>query len=192
MVTRFVAFDCETTGTDPERDAIVTIGAVSIQNAEIVLEDAFDAMIKMDHATSSIVVHGITPAEAAEGVSPAEAVDAFLNYVGQSVLVGHHVGFDKRIVDRTAQKHLQRRLSNPALDTMRMTLALQEAGRLEAGEAGRFDLDGLCERFGIVPHDRHTASGDAFITAQIFLQLFRFIQKAGLRWQDLLEKEENP
>lgn len=185
---RFVAFDCETTGIDPERDAIITIGAVSIQAEEIILENAFEALVKMDYATPSVVVHGITPAEAAEGLEAPEAVTAFLEYVGDAVLVGHHVGFDKRIVQRIAQEQLHADLPNPALDTMRMTLALQEAGQLEAEEPSRFDLDSLCERFGIVPHDRHTASGDAFITAQIFLLLFRLVRKAGIRWEELLEK----
>jgi DNA polymerase-3 subunit epsilon len=32
-------------------------------------------------------------------------------------------------------------------------------------------LDALCDMFGVIPHGRHTASGDAFLTAQIFLRL---------------------
>jgi DNA polymerase III epsilon subunit-like protein len=27
--------------------------------------------------------------------------------------------------------------------------------------------------FGVIPHDRHTASGDAFMTAQVFLRLLK-------------------
>jgi DNA polymerase-3 subunit epsilon len=42
-----------------------------------------------------------------------------------------------------------------------------------------FSLDSLCGRFGIEAHDRHTAGGDAFITAQIFIRLLRLARKAG-------------
>jgi len=42
-----------------------------------------------------------------------------------------------------------------------------------------FSLDGLCEMFGVAPHDRHTAGGDAFITAQIFLRLLRAARRTG-------------
>ena len=42
-----------------------------------------------------------------------------------------------------------------------------------------FSLDHLCQRFGVVPHDRHTAAGDAFITAQVFQRLLRLARKAG-------------
>jgi DNA polymerase III epsilon subunit-like protein len=31
--------------------------------------------------------------------------------------------------------------------------------------------------FGVTPHDRHTAGGDAFITAQVFLRLLRAAHK---------------
>jgi len=33
--------------------------------------------------------------------------------------------------------------------------------------------------FGVVPHDRHTASGDAFITAQVFLRLLKLAARHG-------------
>jgi hypothetical protein len=33
--------------------------------------------------------------------------------------------------------------------------------------------------FDVVPHDRHTASGDAFLTAQVFLRLLRLAARHG-------------
>jgi DNA polymerase-3 subunit epsilon len=57
---------------------------------------------------------------------------------------------------------------------MDLTLHLERDGAF-AGQPPirRFTLDALGERFGVVPHDRHTAAGDAFITAQVFLRLVR-------------------
>ena len=43
----------------------------------------------------------------------------------------------------------------------------------------QFTLEALCEMFGVVPHDRHTASGDAFITAQVFLRLLKLAAQSG-------------
>ena len=37
----------------------------------------------------------------------------------------------------------------------------------------------LCDLFAVRPHDRHTASGDAFITAQIFLKLLKLGRRLG-------------
>jgi DNA polymerase-3 subunit epsilon len=42
-----------------------------------------------------------------------------------------------------------------------------------------FTLDGLCEMFGVAMHDRHTAGGDAFLTAQVFLRLLRAAKPVG-------------
>jgi DNA polymerase-3 subunit epsilon len=44
---------------------------------------------------------------------------------------------------------------------------------------GRLSLEALGDMFQVIPHDRHTAGGDAFITAQIFLRLLRLALKAG-------------
>jgi DNA polymerase-3 subunit epsilon len=42
-----------------------------------------------------------------------------------------------------------------------------------------FTLDALCQMFNITAHDRHTAGGDAFLTAQVFLRLLRAAQSVG-------------
>ena len=63
---------------------------------------------------------------------------------------------------------------------MDLTLHLERAGAF-AGRPPirRFTLDALCELFGVIPHDRHTASGDAYITAQVFLRLLRLAARTG-------------
>jgi DNA polymerase III epsilon subunit-like protein len=42
-----------------------------------------------------------------------------------------------------------------------------------------YSLDALCRRFDVAPYDRHTAPGDAFLTAQVFLHLLRLAERAG-------------
>ncbi len=186
---RYVVFDCETTGLDPAKDGILTIGAVAVRQGEICLDDEFDAMLTDWRMTSAVLVHAITPAEAADGEPEEQAVRNFLDYVGDAVLVGHHVGFDQKIVARAARR-LGRDLPNPALDTMRIAVALEERGVFEGREIRGFDLDNLGALFDVEPHDRHTASGDAFITAQIFIRLERMARKAGIDLAELRERDE--
>jgi len=187
---RFVVFDNESTGLDPRKDQIVSIGAIGVRNGEILLQDIFETTVKIEFNTSATVVHGITREESMHGQDEAEAVRDFLEYLGDDILVGHHVMFDFLLIERAAKRHLQRGLNNHALDTMRMALALEKAGAFVSTPIKSFDFDSLCLRFGVVTHDRHTASGDAFLTAQIFLKLQRLLQKHGIGLETLYESGE--
>lgn len=178
---RFVVLDTETTGLDPRRDRIITIGAVAVRDGEIVLEDSFEAMVRIAYNNASVTVHGITRDESiAGGIDEKEALLLFLDYLQDGVIVGHHIGHDVETIGYACERHFGFRLRNMALDTMALTLHLQDDGGFEGRETAKgFSLDALCEMFGIVPHDRHTAGGDAFLTAQIFLRLLRVAKAVG-------------
>lgn len=169
---RFVVFDSESNGLDPHKDELISIGGVAVRDGAIRLDDAYEAVVRYDFNTSAVFWHGITRDEAAQGVSEAEAVEGFINYAAGSVLVGHHVGHDKILLDRLAFKHTGRILGDQLVDTMSLTLALHQAGAFPGRlKPAQFSLDALCAWFEVAPHDRHTAPGDAFITAQILLKL---------------------
>ena len=126
---RYVAFDCETTGLNPERDGIISIGAIGIRHGEILLDDTCEAVLKTDYATPAMLVHGITLNESAAGIDEAAAVRAFLEYSKDAVFVGHHVGFDCRIVAAAARRHNLEHDRMRAIDTMRLALGLDEIER---------------------------------------------------------------
>lgn len=187
---RFVVFDCETTGVDPEKDYLVSIGAIVVENREICLEETFETLVQVPYNSPSVVLHGITREETLAGLEEAEAVRQFLVFAGDAPLVGHHVGFDLQVIQRIAGKRLKRSVLNPAMDLMELTMELGKKGAFgQAEEFSRFDLDGLCERFRIEPHDRHTAVGDAFLTAQIFLKLLKAGQRTGVPLPTLARPE---
>ena len=177
---RFVVLDSETTGLDPRKDRLITIGAVAVQHGEILLEDSFEALIKVAYNTSAVTVHGITRDDALHGVEEPEAWQAFLKYLGDGVIVGHHIGHDIDMLNAGYERHFGFQMKNRFLDTMAFTLNLEKDGAFaDRGPIRHFELDALCEMFNVIPHDRHTAPGDAFITAQVFLRLLRLGQRFG-------------
>ncbi|QYY35438.1 3'-5' exonuclease [Ruficoccus sp. ZRK36] len=191
---RFVVLDTETTGLDARKDAIVTIGAVAVRRNQIMLDDQYEAMIKFAYNTSSVVVHGVTRESAQEGgVEEPVALRQFLAYLRDGIIVGHHIGFDVEILGERCRQRFGLDLQNRWIDTMELTLRLEDLGAFPEQEHLKkdFSLDGLCRRFGIPPHDRHTAPGDAFITAQVFLKLLRLARRYNMttladisqRWQ---------
>jgi len=184
---RFVVLDTETTGLDPRRDRIITIGAVAVRGGEIVLEDRFEVLLKLDYNRSSVTVHGITRDETLGAMEEPQALALFLNYLKDGVIVGHHIGHDVQALNCACEKHFNITLKNRSLDTMDLTLHLKDDGALsESRMAAGFSLDALCETFGITPHDRHTAGGDAFLTAQVFLRLLHTARPAGRATLDSL------
>lgn len=183
---RFVVVDCETTGLDARKDRLVTIGAVAVRHGEIHLEDGFEQLLKMEYNTSAVTVHGVTRDESRRGVDEAEAIGRFLEYLKDGVVVGHHIRHDVDTLDAAAQRHFGLNLRNLAVDTMDVTLNLERAGGFPARVPLReFTLDALCSLFGILPHGRHTAAGDAFLTAQVFIRLLRVAGRQG--WKTLGE-----
>ena len=177
---RFVVLDTETTGLDPRRDSIVSIGAVGVSDSQIVLGDTFEAVVRVRYNNAATLVHGITRDEARAGVVEVDAVSAFLDYLGDGVIVGHHIGHDIAMLDAVCRRHFDRSLLNRHLDTGGLFLHLERDGVFaDQAPLKELSLDALCERFGILPYDRHTAPGDAFLTAQILLRLMRLAARSG-------------
>jgi DNA polymerase-3 subunit epsilon len=177
---RFVVLDSETTGLNPRVDRIVTIGAVAVRDGEIVIGDSFSALLKVTQNTPAVSVHGITRDQSRHGIEEPQALEALLEYLRDGVIVGHHIGHDVATLDAAYARHWGMPLYNRSLDTMDLTLHLERAGAFSGRPPiRRFTLDALCALFGVIPHDRHTASGDAFITAQVFLRLVRLASSSG-------------
>lgn len=181
---RFVILDTEMTGLDSRVDRLVSIGAIGCQGGDLILEDAFEAFIQISHNTSAVHLHGITRERAeSEGAPESQVLEHFLNYLRDGIIVGHHVSDDISMLELACQRCFDFEvLPNLVIDTMQLTLSLEQAGFLEQAPEETepdYSLDGLCGRFGLSPHDRHTAAGDAFLTGQVFLKLMRRAKAHG-------------
>jgi DNA polymerase III subunit epsilon len=177
---RFVVLDSETTGLDPRNDRLITVGAVAVADHEIRLADSFDALLKVAENTSAVTVHGITRDETRGGLDEAEALRRFLEYLRDGVIVGHHIGHDIGTLDAGYERGWGFRTMNRSLDTMDLALHLERDGAFAGRPPIRhFTLDALCQLFDVIPHDRHTASGDAFLTAQVLLRLLKLAARHG-------------
>jgi DNA polymerase-3 subunit epsilon len=177
---RFVVLDAETTGFDARTDRIITIGAVAVHQREIVLSDSFESLLKISRNTSAVTVHGVTRDQSEKGVDEPVALESLLDYLKDGVIVGHHIGHDIAALNAACERHWNLTLSNRWIDTLGLAMLLQRDGAF-AGRPPirRLSLEALGDIFQVIPHDRHTAGGDAFITAQIFLRLLRLALKRG-------------
>lgn len=169
---RFVVFDCETTGFNYKTDRILSIGAVAIQNSQIIVSDFMEVFLHQDiFNPESVTLHGILREGKEEKVVEAEAIIRFLDFIKDATLIGHQVDFDIEMINQALDRLNVGTLKNQAMDTDVMYQKLKNLPYEQ-----HTSLDELCDIYKIKKSDRHTASGDAYITALLFLKLKRKLE----------------
>lgn len=170
----FVVLDAETTGFDPISDRLLSIGLVPLRKGGIVVEGRRNWLVQqLDVPNNDAVkIHGIAPAASARGTPEAEVLRDLLAVLSGAVLVGHHIAFDAAMISAALHRHFGTRLRNPLIDTAALATrhidAFHKTGYANQRPPG---LDEICAHAGLPVIGRHTATGDAFTTAQLFLWL---------------------
>jgi DNA polymerase-3 subunit epsilon len=172
----YTVFDTETTGLLPtEGDEVVAIGAVRVVNGRLLRQESFERLVDPRRSVPEVstAVHGLTR-EMLRGRPTIEVVlPEFARYAADTVLVGHNVGFDLQFL-RVKEQATGVRLRQPVLDT----LLLDAVASPE--HEGR-SLEAIATRCGIEVVDRHSALGDAVVTAEVLLRLVTLLERQGVR-----------
>jgi len=191
---RFTVLDTELTGLDPDRDEIVSIGAVRLEGLSIRPDQTFSRLVKPRRAMpkTSTLIHRITPSQVQDAADLAEVLPGFVEFLNGTLVVGHNVGLDMSFLNNACRECLGGSLRNPCLDTMRMA----QIHRAEQWENyyDRYDLKvsyglaDLAAEFGLPRFPAHNALGDAMQTAYLFLYLVRKLKDGGIETlRDLFE-----
>jgi len=166
----FVVLDLETTGTSPGTDAITEIGAVRYVGGE--LNGTFHTLIDpgADIPPLITVLTGITTAMVIGAPRIEEVLPTLLEFVGDAVIVGHNVRFDKGFLDAAAVRLGYGRMPNRTSDTCALSR------RLLAEEVRDHRLATLATHLRSPVTPIHRALEDAKATAHVFFEL---LQRAG-------------
>lgn len=165
---RFVCFDCESTGLDPEKDRILEIGAVRFSLEEGVI-DSWESLVdpECEIPESSIEIHHITPEMVAGQPKAADLIPKLVEFVGQSILVGHGIRFDVELVMAEAKRAAIGCTlgGRQQIDTLRLAR--------HYGESPSNSLEVLRNHFNIEGDQAHRALSDARVNAAVFSHLAR-------------------
>ncbi|MCU0402006.1 MAG: 3'-5' exonuclease [Algoriphagus sp.] len=177
----FTVLDTETSGLDPAKDSILSFGGVKISQAKIVVNQAVEWYpAATDSGKKTAAIHGLVTVP--NTLSKEDFAKNFLDYIGNSIVVGHHIGFDLEILKNFLKPFGITQLKNPVIDTYHLAIRLEQGPMHDMSSIKKEDysLDSLCQRYHLIPDDRHTAAGDAFLTAQLFLKLLAKAQSKGI------------
>ena len=169
----YVVFDIETTGLSKEVNRIIEIGAVKIRGGNIV--DKFSCLINPQTPLSSKIVEltNITDDMLADQPLEEEVLPRFLDFCGDAVLVAHNAGFDVGFIRTSADRILNRKLTNTVLDTV-------ELSRLLLPGIKNHKLNTVAEHLGIKLENHHRAVDDAEATAEIFMKCSEILMGMGI------------
>ena len=173
---RYVVFDTETTGLRPsDGDQIIAIAGVPVVDGRVCAEQPFSRLVNPQRKIprGSVRFHGITDAMVADEAPATVVLPAFRDFVGDAVLVAHNAAFDMKFLK------LKEAAGGPVfgqvvLDTLLLSVFLETSSR-------NHTLEAVAKRMGVTVEGRHTALGDALITARIFVRMLDILEARGVR-----------
>jgi DNA polymerase-3 subunit epsilon len=178
----FTVFDTETTGLSIKEDYILSFGGVKIRNAAIQIDTVLELYPNSPKSgKKTAAIHGLI--QRGNQIPIRDFAEQSLAYFDNSILVAHHIGFDAEMVQKACKPFGLERLPNPMIDTMTLAIRLELGPHADRSQVHpeEYGLDALCHRYQIRTEDRHTAAGDAFLTAQLLLKLLKIANAKGIR-----------
>jgi ATP-dependent DNA helicase DinG len=154
-----VAVDIETTGLDPDRDAIIEIGAVKLRGGRV--EAEWSSLVNPNRHVPEFVTNltGIDDAMLRDAPRIRDIIGQFEAFVGNTCILGHNIRFDLGFLQKQTPLAL-----NEVIDTYELAAVLLPA-------AGRYNLGALGKELGLLLPATHRALDDARVTQAAYVRL---------------------
>ncbi len=177
--SNYLVLDTETTGLDIRNAQLLSVGFLEITKGEkygiVLLKSAKEYFIKnlSIEEKDAIAIHGIRNTDLkSKGDHIEKVLPKLLLVLKGKTLVAHHARFDAAILQKYLSQHYGIPLLNPIIDTAYIARKLDRKGlELPPLSDDKYKLDALCTAYNVEQTNRHTALGDAYATALLFLKL---------------------
>jgi DNA polymerase-3 subunit epsilon len=170
-----LVFDSETTGLDVAIARVISLGAVRTHGHRLYPRINLDSLVDpgIPIPRPSIAIHGIADTMVAGAPDFAASWPRLAEMIEGTVVVGHSIGFDLAILKAECDRQGLAWLTPPALDTALLYSALYPKEK-------DIGLESLAARFGVEIEGRHTALGDALVTAEVWVALMTQLIDRGI------------
>ena len=165
-----LAVDLETTGFEPARDQILSIGWVPIRDRRVCLSGARCLGVRPQGPlpAASVVVHGITDDRAAAGLELEAALAELLQALAGGVMLAHNARAEQGFLEAACQQLWGTGFVVPTIDTFALELRRRQRGGRPV-RPGQMRLARLRQAYGLPRYRVHGALIDAVAAAELFL-----------------------
>ena len=177
---RLVALDTEASGFEVGRDRLLSAAVIDIDYSSIRVDSCVEWLIYQPNiiVNKATEIHGILPSDTMRGVPEKAVLEELLPMLSGAIVVGHQIWFDALMLNESLRRNYGVGFLNPTIDVGALAMSELQSFR-KSGYINQRppSLEDLCAHFGLPLHDRHTAEGDAYIAAEIFLLICAHIRK---------------
>ncbi|CAA6827283.1 MAG: DNA polymerase III epsilon subunit (EC [uncultured Sulfurovum sp.] len=175
----YVSFDCETTGLNPKKDEILSIGAVKLIDNKIEFSESFEKFLSpINHISQeSIKIHHIRPCDIANCIDSKIAIEEFLHFIGNRTLIGYYIKFDIAMINRYAKKLIGTTIPNKSIELS--TMYYKRYQKQSSHEFVDLKFDTIMEKLDLPKLGQHDALNDAVMSAMMYLKLKHMAEYKG-------------
>ena len=163
--TKYVVISMETSGLDTEKDVIMSIAATSIVENRILLKDSFEIFIQHIKPLNASLENDFITVSKVEKVSEDVAIETLIEYLGNSIFIGHRIDFDIEMLNQALNRLKLGKLKNEAYDIEAMFNKLSETNNK------KYAMEEMSKFLNISISDRNSVADDAYSIAILFLKL---------------------
>ena len=166
-----VSLDIETTGLEAATADMLSVGWVILRNGQVDLSTAQSFIVQPSgDVGDSASVHGLTDTVVGEGLNWGVVLDKMVRALEGRVLLVHHAGLDKALLDRMSLRRFGARLLVPLIDTLALELRRQQRNHhTESGASLR--LSDLRDAYSLPRYSAHDSLADAIATAELLVAI---------------------
>ncbi|NLZ81559.1 MAG: PolC-type DNA polymerase III [Clostridiales bacterium] len=165
----FVVFDLETTGFSPINNKIIELGAVKIQNGEVIDTLSYFVNPQVPIPFKIEKLTGINDEMVLTAEKIEEVLPKFWEFSRDSILVAHNASFDMSFIHVNGKK-IGLVFDNTVVDTVGLARILLPALK-------RYKLDTVAKALKISLENHHRAVDDAGATAEIFRAFIKMLKE---------------
>ncbi len=179
----FCIVDIETNGNSPIKNQIIEIGAVKVQNGEVI--DRFESYVYADFIPDSISrLTNISVEDLQDAPSLKDVLVDFKKFLADSVFVAHNVSFDYNFISKSLESIGESELLNRRLCTVELAK--------RTIDAPKHGLGFLKEFLEIDEGEHHRAYADALTASKVFYECVKNIPEDVVSTEDLIKYTKKP